>query len=139
MGLVEKHVFLEMGFLEVVLSPAGQRVEEKDCPVCLELLDPLSLEARVGVIVACGHVFHDECLRVWLEEKNTCPVCRKRLFVRQRQRTVFDDVEGNPYYVLQVGDTRELEWMGVVMRRLVAERVRVFVEKGGRLEGVRRG
>tara|TARA_B110001450_G_scaffold252310_3_gene273859 strand:- start:110 stop:799 length:690 start_codon:yes stop_codon:yes gene_type:complete len=24
----------------------------------------------------CGHCFHEQCINVWLESKNTCPICR---------------------------------------------------------------
>ncbi|KQJ95808.1 E3 ubiquitin-protein ligase EL5 [Brachypodium distachyon] len=43
------------------------------CPVCLE-------EVRGGEMVrqlpACGHVFHVECIDMWLHSHRTCPMCR---------------------------------------------------------------
>lgn len=29
------------------------------------------------MVTPCKHIFHPECLRVWSERKNECPVCRK--------------------------------------------------------------
>ena len=29
-----------------------------------------------GTFLLCGHVFHDECIRVWISKKHTCPNCR---------------------------------------------------------------
>ncbi|CAL5059131.1 unnamed protein product [Urochloa decumbens] len=46
------------------------------CAVCLE-------DVRRGEAVrrmpACGHVFHKECVDMWLESHATCPLCRREL------------------------------------------------------------
>ncbi|XP_044740520.1 E3 ubiquitin-protein ligase TRAIP [Chrysoperla carnea] len=46
-----------------------------NCPICQELFIPAS---DVSVI-PCGHVFHSECVNVWLEsyKSKTCPQCRQ--------------------------------------------------------------
>eukprot|EP00934_Nitzschia_sp_Nitz4_P006573 Nitzschia sp. Nitz4//scaffold111_size72815//7911//8426//NITZ4_005778-RA/size72815-snap-gene-0.106-mRNA-1//-1//CDS//3329533144//6563//frame0 len=46
------------------------------CAICLcnfEAGDKLS-KGRV-----CGHVFHQECLAMWLPKSTTCPMCRQDL------------------------------------------------------------
>ncbi|CAN6272112.1 unnamed protein product [Urochloa humidicola] len=49
------------------------------CAVCLE-------DVRRGEAVrrmpACGHVFHKECVDMWLESHVTCPLCRRELLPR---------------------------------------------------------
>jgi hypothetical protein len=40
------------------------------CPICLED-DPLD-----RTLYDCGHRFHSECVFKWLDENNSCPVCR---------------------------------------------------------------
>ncbi|NXX34280.1 DZIP3 ligase, partial [Nicator chloris] len=41
------------------------------CTICHEELDRNSCE------LACGHEFHGECIRMWLQEhSSTCPICR---------------------------------------------------------------
>lgn len=30
---------------------------------------------RVGVQPQCNHVFHVDCLKVWLSRRNVCPLC----------------------------------------------------------------
>ena len=44
------------------------------CPICLEALD----EASSALQMPCAkqHVFHKACLLKWLDERNTCPICR---------------------------------------------------------------
>ena len=27
----------------------------------------------------CGHIFHENCLRVWEENNKTCPMCRAKI------------------------------------------------------------
>jgi len=45
---------------------------DTDCPICLE-------GAGEGIwhTTACGHAFHDACLRKW--RRGTCPLCRAQL------------------------------------------------------------
>lgn len=45
-----------------------------DCPICLDPLGP-----KYRSIHACGHAFHDGCIREWLLDRGatTCPVCRR--------------------------------------------------------------
>jgi hypothetical protein len=31
------------------------------------------------MITPCNHIFHPECLKLWGQHKNECPICRKRL------------------------------------------------------------
>ncbi|XP_035491016.2 E3 ubiquitin-protein ligase RNF126-like isoform X3 [Scophthalmus maximus] len=46
-----------------------------ECPVCK---DDYSVEERVRQL-PCNHLFHNECIVPWLEQHDTCPVCRKSL------------------------------------------------------------
>jgi hypothetical protein len=29
------------------------------------------------MLTPCQHIFHPECLKLWAEKKNECPVCRR--------------------------------------------------------------
>jgi len=44
---------------------------EECCICCMEL--EADQESRV---LSCGHEHHHECLILWLDEQNFCPVCR---------------------------------------------------------------
>jgi hypothetical protein len=47
---------------------------DKDCNICIDKFE----KDTTAVTLACGHYFHEPCIRDWLcKEKVTCPVCRK--------------------------------------------------------------
>ncbi|KAH7835787.1 hypothetical protein Vadar_029857 [Vaccinium darrowii] len=47
-----------------------------ECAICLsEFLD----DDVLRLMTACCHVFHQECIDLWLELHKTCPVCRQSL------------------------------------------------------------
>ncbi|KAK1879087.1 E3 ubiquitin-protein ligase RNF126 [Dissostichus eleginoides] len=46
-----------------------------ECPVCKE---DYSVEENVRQL-PCNHLFHNACIVPWLEQHDTCPVCRKSL------------------------------------------------------------
>ena len=41
------------------------------CSICLADIDDESLD-----VTRCGHSFHKECIRTWLDIDTTCPLCR---------------------------------------------------------------
>jgi len=42
------------------------------CTVCQDVME----QGAVTLTMPCGHGFHKDCLMPWLQEHNTCPVCR---------------------------------------------------------------
>ncbi|WVZ02588.1 hypothetical protein V8G54_023394 [Vigna mungo] len=44
-----------------------------ECAICLE---ELKNGEECVVFSVCGHIFHCDCIKHWLEEKLTCPNCR---------------------------------------------------------------
>ncbi|XP_073314096.1 RING-H2 finger protein ATL29-like [Primulina huaijiensis] len=47
-----------------------------ECAICLiEFVDSDILR----LLTSCCHVFHQECIDLWLESHKTCPVCRRNL------------------------------------------------------------
>ncbi|KAL5220421.1 hypothetical protein ABZP36_025134 [Zizania latifolia] len=46
-----------------------------ECAVCLNAVDEGEM---VRQLPGCGHVFHQECIDVWLSSNASCPVCRRK-------------------------------------------------------------
>lgn len=57
--------------LERDFPPAPEQDHRPICAIDLEPIDPQRAEA-----LPCGHVFHAECIKLWLDKKNTCPIDR---------------------------------------------------------------
>ncbi|XP_030501842.2 RING-H2 finger protein ATL29 [Cannabis sativa] len=47
-----------------------------ECAICLVEFENDSL---LRLLTVCYHVFHQECVDLWLESHKTCPVCRREL------------------------------------------------------------
>jgi hypothetical protein len=59
--------------------PIRKSVQEDDacCSICLHSYDPPAQQVACSPV--CRHVFHKECLFMWLERNSTCPCCRQEL------------------------------------------------------------
>lgn len=51
---------------------------ENTCPICLELLDKEDKNKSV-YLKNCEHQFHDSCIKEWLKNNNSCPICRSEI------------------------------------------------------------
>ncbi|GMN43616.1 hypothetical protein TIFTF001_012808 [Ficus carica] len=57
---------------EFVYKPSAAE-EALECSVCLAVVTE---EAKVRLLPNCGHVFHVDCVDMWLGSHSTCPLCR---------------------------------------------------------------
>jgi hypothetical protein len=58
-----------------------------ECAICYTAFEDGD---RVGSL-PCDHVFHVECLKMWLKRQNVCPFCRKDHVAEERFETNEDD------------------------------------------------
>jgi len=68
-------------------SPFGNLTNpvNSECPITFERFRD---ETMVTKINSCGHVFICHALNIWLETRNTCPVCRQTVRQTSRGRTL---------------------------------------------------
>jgi hypothetical protein len=57
-----------MGFLAI--TPIENWTPEDKCTICICVYLPNMFKT------SCGHYFHGRCIRRWLQEKNSCPICQ---------------------------------------------------------------
>ena len=61
---------------ETVIVDSSKTIGESGkCPICLAEYDQ---GERCGIL-PCRHNFHDLCIRTWLDDNQTCPLCRMQL------------------------------------------------------------
>ena len=58
--------------LKTVDAPCDE--DDLGCPICLEGDD-----AAAWKETPCGHRFHGRCVERWLQEKESCPMCRREV------------------------------------------------------------
>jgi hypothetical protein len=83
--------------------------KEADCPICGNpfVEDPHPLLVRLPCHPT--HIFDLECVRPWLRLKGTCPLDRKDLAKRERDRKkLFEDIKKNA-----APEDDEEEWDGL--------------------------
>nr|CAB3449474.1 unnamed protein product [Digitaria exilis] len=75
--------------------PSYEHVGEdaEDCAVCLGEVEKGEMVRRLPV---CQHVFHRECVDLWLRAHATCPVCRGGM-LPERPPEVLVNIEGSMY------------------------------------------
>lgn len=61
--------------LEMTLITKEHISKKLDCAICQ---DPFEMEILVATL-PCKHMFHKDCLQVWLKRNNSCPLCREEL------------------------------------------------------------
>jgi hypothetical protein len=47
-----------------------------NCSICLELLNIEDISYNKYFRFKCDHIFHDNCLKLWVKENRNCPNCR---------------------------------------------------------------
>ncbi|WVY94932.1 hypothetical protein V8G54_034020 [Vigna mungo] len=55
-------------------------LEKEECCICLSLFQG---NEKLKVLIQCEHVFHSQCLDLWLTAHSSCPLCRASLHLRQ--------------------------------------------------------
>ncbi|KAK6477037.1 E3 ubiquitin-protein ligase AMFR-like isoform X1 [Huso huso] len=62
-----------------IATPEELAANNDDCAICWD-----SMQAARKL--PCGHLFHNSCLRSWLEQDTSCPTCRMSLNINENSR-----------------------------------------------------
>ncbi|KAF8411020.1 hypothetical protein HHK36_003559 [Tetracentron sinense] len=64
---------LVIASLPIFVYKQMERLDKIECSVCLSTLEE---EEMARLLPNCKHMFHAECIDMWLSSNLTCPVCR---------------------------------------------------------------
>mmetsp|Transcript_21870 Transcript_21870/g.32736 ORF Transcript_21870/g.32736 Transcript_21870/m.32736 type:complete len:212 (+) Transcript_21870:169-804(+) len=59
-------------------SLEGTSTSSDVCPICLV---ELKVNDSVSHSRSCNHEYHTDCIHQWLEKNDTCPCCRRNVFI----------------------------------------------------------
>jgi len=62
--------------IDQITTPTTPRDSEEECSICIEGYTPNNNPVKTK----CNHYYHRSCLKTWIKEHNTCPLCRTRIF-----------------------------------------------------------
>ena len=65
----------------LILSKDINKLKE-ECSICYEKINNIESQA----IISCQHLFHDNCIKMWLNKKLSCPLCRKKPKLIKREK-----------------------------------------------------
>lgn len=67
----------------VQLAHLGTEPEDHNCAVCLNKYGRQDhLDKDIPAKLLCGHILGAECIKTWLKRHESCPLCRRKVFVR---------------------------------------------------------
>lgn len=49
------------------------------CAICLDKMSKEQIENMSVKSLNCGHSFHKECIKSWIDKKIACPICRQQI------------------------------------------------------------
>lgn len=49
---------------------------EIECSICLEVMNKNN---KIIKLYCCDHIYHEKCIRGWIEKNRNCPLCRKSI------------------------------------------------------------
>ncbi|XP_031395740.1 RING-H2 finger protein ATL1 isoform X2 [Punica granatum] len=61
-----------------------------ECAVCL---NEFQEDEKLRIIPSCSHVFHIDCIDIWLQNNANCPLCRTSVSARPTAASAYDLVE----------------------------------------------
>ena len=73
--------FIKINDIKIITSSSYITKHNTDCIICRQSINNDSIYSKKdgirSVIISgiCGHMFHDECIKLWLSTNNKCPIC----------------------------------------------------------------
>ena len=55
--------------------------DKKKCTICLENY----VDGDDSIALPCIHIFHADCIKTWVKDHNTCPICKKDIIYENEE------------------------------------------------------
>lgn len=88
---IKYNILLSITLLKMTESTNESMSTQSECTICL-----LQYTDETKKATECQHIFHQECIDRWLQENNSCPLCRTCL--QQHTRSTIDEEDPNTNY-----------------------------------------
>ncbi|XP_057975938.1 RING-H2 finger protein ATL29 [Malania oleifera] len=72
-----------------------------ECAICLSEFED---DDMLRLLTVCFHVFHQECIDLWLESHKTCPVCRRTLDMPEQMSEKSLSINNNSMHEISEND-----------------------------------
>ena len=68
-----------MQFTVNLPDASKEQIEDNNdvCSICLQ-------DMKIVKITPCNHLYHEMCLRKWLNIKTDCPLCSEKIIITNR-------------------------------------------------------
>jgi hypothetical protein len=61
------------------------KTSPRECPICLE---EISKKDASKIMCSNKHLYHDKCIKEWMEHKTECPLCKENLLPDNKKKIV---------------------------------------------------
>lgn len=99
--------------------------ETTSCVICMDDCERTDNKEACAVRLLCGHEYHFQCVRSWLQKRSSCPVCRHQFPRAINGKFALQRVES--MLVLEDTHLLQLPRDEITSAIIVSERVRVIV------------
>jgi len=87
MRLLVPHDTAGLSSTQVLLKPGVNNLIFEKCSICLNNI----IVNDLNTLCQNKHIFHTECINLWLLRKNTCPLCRKSIVINSEIENNIDE------------------------------------------------
>ena len=63
--------------------------DREDCIICSNN-DIFTYKSWIKL--GCSHYFHKHCIDIWLEDKDSCPICKQDVYLTHKNRKDTDEI-----------------------------------------------
>ncbi len=65
-------------------------MQESTCSICLDTFPKYFLmfkqDEKISNPFTCNHVFHSKCIKTWINNNRSCPICRNKEVKKEKPK-----------------------------------------------------